>query len=38
MDFKLAGTHDCVTAIQADIKLPGMPVEIITEAVHRGAG
>ena len=28
MDFKLAGTEDGVTALQADIKIPGLPFNV----------
>ena len=28
MDFKLAGTRDGITALQADIKLPGLPFHV----------
>ncbi|MBP7770817.1 MAG: polyribonucleotide nucleotidyltransferase, partial [Candidatus Pacebacteria bacterium] len=33
MDFKVAGTRAGVTAIQMDIKLDGIPVSILTEAL-----
>jgi polyribonucleotide nucleotidyltransferase len=33
MDFKVAGTRDGITAIQLDIKLDGIPVSILTEAL-----
>lgn len=33
MDFKLAGTKKGITAIQVDIKIPGLPLKIIMEAV-----
>ncbi len=33
MDFKVAGTHDGVTAMQMDIKLGGLPHEILKEAL-----
>ena len=36
MDFKLAGTKKGITALQADFKLPGLPLHIIMEAVERG--
>ncbi|XP_043212802.1 LOW QUALITY PROTEIN: polyribonucleotide nucleotidyltransferase 1, mitochondrial-like [Amphibalanus amphitrite] len=36
MDFKLACTHSGVTALQADFKLPGMPLPIIMEAILAG--
>ena len=28
MDFKLAGTRNGITALQADIKLPGLPFHV----------
>ena len=34
MDFKVAGTKDGVTAIQMDIKLDGVPVPILVEALE----
>jgi len=33
MDFKVAGTTEGVTAVQMDIKLDGVPVSILTEAL-----
>lgn len=33
MDFKLAGTRKGITALQADIKIPGLPLKIVMEAV-----
>ncbi|KAJ8874348.1 hypothetical protein PR048_025194 [Dryococelus australis] len=33
MDFKLAGTKKGITALQADIKVPGLPLKVIMEAV-----
>jgi polyribonucleotide nucleotidyltransferase len=33
MDFKMAGTRDGITAVQLDVKTPGVPVEILAEAV-----
>ena len=33
MDFKLAGTKSGITALQADVKLPGLPLKIVMEAV-----
>jgi len=33
MDFKVAGTKNGITAIQMDIKLDGIPVSILTEAL-----
>ena len=34
MDFKVAGTKNGVTGIQLDIKLDGIPVPILIEALH----
>ena len=28
MDFKIAGTRNGITALQADIKLPGLPFQV----------
>lgn len=33
MDFKLAGTKKGISAIQADIKIPGLPLKIVMESV-----
>lgn len=35
MDFKIAGTRDGVTSIQMDIKIEGLTVEIMKEALER---
>ena len=35
MDFKVAGTRDGVTAIQLDVKVEGVPVKIIGEAMKQ---
>jgi len=35
MDFKLAGTKRGFTALQADIKIPGVPLKIIMECIHQ---
>jgi polyribonucleotide nucleotidyltransferase len=35
MDFKVAGTREGVTSIQMDIKIEGLTVEIMTEALER---
>lgn len=35
MDFKVAGTHDGITAIQMDIKIHGLTPDIIREAIAR---
>jgi polyribonucleotide nucleotidyltransferase len=34
MDFKIAGTTDGITAIQLDLKIQGLPLEILAEAIH----
>mgnify|MGYP000399621666 CR=1 FL=1 len=33
MDFKVAGTRDGITAIQLDIKVGGVPVQALKEAM-----
>ena len=33
MDFKVAGTHTGVTAIQLDVKVEGVPIKILGEAM-----
>ena len=35
MDFKVAGTHDGITAIQMDIKIHGLTEDIVKEAISR---
>ncbi len=35
MDFKVAGTHDGITAIQMDIKIHGLTRPIVEEAIYR---
>ncbi|XP_029449602.1 polyribonucleotide nucleotidyltransferase 1, mitochondrial [Rhinatrema bivittatum] len=35
MDFKMAGTNKGITALQADIKIPGLPLKIVMEAVQQ---
>ena len=35
MDFKVAGTHDGITAIQMDIKIHGLTRQIVEEAIAR---
>ncbi|XP_059475161.1 polyribonucleotide nucleotidyltransferase 1, mitochondrial-like [Neocloeon triangulifer] len=37
MDFKLAGTKKGITALQADVKIPGLPLKIVMEALQQGA-
>jgi polyribonucleotide nucleotidyltransferase len=34
MDFKVAGTRDGITALQLDMKIPGLPMTVIAEAVN----
>ncbi|XP_051507139.1 polyribonucleotide nucleotidyltransferase 1, mitochondrial [Myxocyprinus asiaticus] len=35
MDFKLAGTSKGITALQADIKITGLPLKIVMEAIQQ---
>ena len=35
MDFKVAGTRDGITAIQMDIKIKGIPSEVLRSALHQ---
>jgi polyribonucleotide nucleotidyltransferase len=35
MDFKVAGTRDGITSIQMDIKIDGLDLKIMTEALHQ---
>uniref|UniRef100_A0A7V3ZW49 Polyribonucleotide nucleotidyltransferase n=1 Tax=candidate division WOR-3 bacterium TaxID=2052148 RepID=A0A7V3ZW49_UNCW3 len=35
MDFKIAGTKDGITAIQLDLKIQGVPLEILKEAMEK---
>ncbi len=35
MDFKVAGTRDLVTAIQLDMKVTGLPGEVLVEALEQ---
>ncbi|MDW8106640.1 MAG: polyribonucleotide nucleotidyltransferase [Armatimonadota bacterium] len=35
MDFKVAGTEQGITAIQLDLKIPGLPMPIIAETLQR---
>ena len=37
MDFKIAGTKKGITALQADIKVPGISLKIVMEALQRSA-
>lgn len=36
MDFKIAGTKEGITAIQLDVKIPGISEKILKEALERG--
>ncbi|XP_062376402.1 polyribonucleotide nucleotidyltransferase 1, mitochondrial [Sardina pilchardus] len=36
MDFKLSGTNKGINALQADIKIPGLPLKIVMEAIQQG--
>ena len=38
MDFKMAGTKTGITALQADVKLGGLPLNIIMESVQGATG
>jgi polyribonucleotide nucleotidyltransferase len=38
MDFKVAGTREGVTALQMDIKIKGLPYEILTQALAQARG
>ncbi|BAZ24436.1 polyribonucleotide nucleotidyltransferase [Kalymmatonema gypsitolerans NIES-4073] len=35
MDFKVAGTDKGITALQMDMKISGLPLDIISQAVHQ---
>ncbi|HYC54846.1 MAG TPA: polyribonucleotide nucleotidyltransferase [Candidatus Binatia bacterium] len=35
MDFKIAGTEKGITAVQMDIKVDGLPREVMRDAVHK---
>jgi polyribonucleotide nucleotidyltransferase len=35
MDFKVAGTDSGITALQLDMKIPGLPMEVIAQAVNQ---
>ncbi|MEO0114086.1 MAG: polyribonucleotide nucleotidyltransferase [candidate division WOR-3 bacterium] len=36
MDFKVAGTKQGITGLQLDLKIPGVPLAILAEALKRG--
>ena len=35
MDFKVAGTEGGITALQMDMKITGLPMEVISEAINK---
>ena len=35
MDFKVAGTSDCVTALQLDTKIDGIPADVLAQALRQ---
>jgi polyribonucleotide nucleotidyltransferase len=35
MDFKVAGTDKGITALQMDMKIPGLPMQVIAEAINQ---
>lgn len=35
MDFKLCGTKNGITGFQLDLKLPGIPLSLLEDAIHR---
>lgn len=37
MDFKVTGTEKGITAVQMDMKLHGLPVEVLAEAIRQSA-
>ncbi|HEU0085668.1 MAG TPA: polyribonucleotide nucleotidyltransferase [Candidatus Paceibacterota bacterium] len=37
MDFKIAGTRNGITAIQLDVKVDGVPIKILDEAMRQSA-
>uniref|UniRef100_A0A4W3H703 polyribonucleotide nucleotidyltransferase n=1 Tax=Callorhinchus milii TaxID=7868 RepID=A0A4W3H703_CALMI len=37
MDFKMAGTSKGITALQADIKISGLPLKIVMEAIQQAS-
>ncbi len=38
MDFKVAGTDSGITALQMDMKIPGLPLTIIEQAIKQALG
>uniref|UniRef100_UPI00358EAAA9 LOW QUALITY PROTEIN: polyribonucleotide nucleotidyltransferase 1, mitochondrial-like n=1 Tax=Myxine glutinosa TaxID=7769 RepID=UPI00358EAAA9 len=37
MDFKMAGSKKGITALQADVKIPGLPLKVVMEAVQQAS-
>ncbi|XP_067845131.1 polyribonucleotide nucleotidyltransferase 1, mitochondrial isoform X2 [Heptranchias perlo] len=37
MDFKMAGTNKGITALQADVKIAGLPLKIVMEAIQQAS-
>ncbi|MCX8015514.1 MAG: polyribonucleotide nucleotidyltransferase, partial [candidate division WOR-3 bacterium] len=35
MDFKIAGTKNGITAVQLDLKITGVPISVLRQAVHQ---
>jgi len=35
MDFKVAGTHDAITALQLDTKIDGIPAQVLADALQQ---
>lgn len=35
MDFKMAGTSKGINALQADVKIPGLPLKVVMEAIQQ---
>ncbi|KAG7253828.1 hypothetical protein CRUP_037930, partial [Coryphaenoides rupestris] len=35
MDFKMAGTSKGINALQADVKIPGLPLKLVMEAIQQ---
>jgi polyribonucleotide nucleotidyltransferase len=38
MDFKIAGTKNGITSVQADFKISGLPFNIIKEIIEKSKG
>jgi len=35
MDFKVAGTDSGITALQMDMKMPGLTMEVVAKAIEQ---